>query len=250
MYTINKITEIPMDTRAQKSIVDVVNKIVNVQPEQIQGTDDPVSVLAETIEQSMEVFEERFQFPLTEEQEEIFTDLVINFVKDREQIETVDLNESTEDIIEKYSPEQVFLSIFEDISQKDLFRQFVQQYKQGVCGSDGRVAPDGSIDPTSTLSPFSANYQMTQQAMADVRADPTTRNINRYMSEEATHPLKKHKKKLYKITFMDKGVKKRGTAVSHKGVMRIVSGKKHFKVYDERNRDVTSQFSSGKKEKK
>jgi hypothetical protein len=91
---------------------------------------------------------------------------------------------------------------------------------------------------------------MTQQAMADVRADPTTRNINRYMSEEATHPLKKHKKKLFKITFMDKGVKKRGTAVSHKGVMRIVSGKKHFKVYDERNRDVTSQFSSGKKEKK
>jgi len=90
---------------------------------------------------------------------------------------------------------------------------------------------------------------MTQQGIANVTADPNTRTINRYMSEENT-PLKKHKKKVYKITFMDKGIKKKGTAVSHKGVMRIVSGKKHFKVYDERNRDVTSQFSSGKKDNK
>jgi hypothetical protein len=28
--------------------------------------------------------------------------------------------------------------------------------------------------------------------------------------------------------------------------MRIVSGKSHFKVYDEKNRDVTSEFKSHK----
>jgi hypothetical protein len=46
---------------------------------------------------------------------------------------------------------------------------------------------------------------------------------------------------------MDKGMKKKGTAVSHKGVMRIVSGKSNFKVYDEKNHDVTSQFRSAPK---
>ena len=59
--------------------------------------------------------------------------------------------------------------------------------------------------------------------------------------------IMKHKKKLFKITFMDKGMKKKGTAVSHKGVMRIVSGKSNFKVYDEKNHDVTSQFRTAPK---
>jgi hypothetical protein len=48
---------------------------------------------------------------------------------------------------------------------------------------------------------------------------------------------------------MDKGVKKKGTAVSHKGVMRIVHDKTHFKVYDENNRDVTSMFKHHSKDK-
>lgn len=56
----------------------------------------------------------------------------------------------------------------------------------------------------------------------------------------------KKKKKVFKIIFVDKGVKKKGTAVSHKGVARIVSGKKVFKVFDEHNRDVTAQFKHGK----
>jgi hypothetical protein len=64
-----------------------------------------------------------------------------------------------------------------------------------------------------------------------------------------TKPIKK-KKKVFKIIFIDKGVKKKGTAVSHKGVMRIVSGKSSFKVFDEKNNDVTSQFKHGKKHTK
>ena len=76
---------------------------------------------------------------------------------------------------------------------------------------------------------------LTAQANADV-ARP-----------QLQESIMKHKKKLFKITFMDKGMKKKGTAVSHKGVMRIVSGKSNFKVYDEKNHDVTSQFRGAPK---
>lgn len=60
----------------------------------------------------------------------------------------------------------------------------------------------------------------------------------------------KKKKKVFKIIYVDKGVKKKGTAVSHKGVARIVSDKSVFKVFDEKNNDITSQFKSGKKQTK
>jgi len=85
-----------------------------------------------------------------------------------------------------------------------------------------------------TSNPYSLAGQITAQSMGDVR-NPIQESIV------------KHKKKLFKITFMDKGMKKKGTAVSHKGVMRIVSGKSNFKVYDEKNHDVTSQFRGAPK---
>jgi hypothetical protein len=83
-------------------------------------------------------------------------------------------------------------------------------------------------------NPYSLSAQLTAQSMSDVR-NPIQESVV------------KHKKKLFKITFMDKGMKKKGTAVSHKGVMRIVSGKSNFKVYDEKNHDVTSQFRGAPK---
>lgn len=270
MYTINKITEISMDTLKQKSILDAVNKIVNPQP--VQEPKDLVTELAETIELAMNQFESRFQFQLDEEQETILTDLAVEFIENPEQAEIIDLNEDTDAIMEKYSPQQVFLSIFEDIGNQGYFARFVAAQQQQNSGGRRRrrMADDEnaggddqsddqsgqslppSADPTSTANYFSQNAQLHQQAMQQVQADPNARNINRYVNEEATqNQLKKHKKKVYKITFMDKGIKKKGTAVSHKGVMRIVSGKSHFKVYDERNRDVTSEFKShGKKDKK
>ena len=85
-----------------------------------------------------------------------------------------------------------------------------------------------------TSHPYSLASTLTNMSMDAVR-NPIQESIM------------KHKKKLFKITFMDKGMKKKGTAVSHKGVMRIVSGKSNFKVYDEKNHDVTSQFRSAPK---
>lgn len=266
MYTINKITEISMDTLKQKSILDAVNKIVNPQP--VQEPKDLVTELAETIELAMNEFESRFQFQLDEEQETILTDLAVEFVDNPEQAETIDLNEDTDSIMEKYSPQQVFLSIFEDLGGGLFARFLAAQAAQQLGGRrKKRMADDDeggeedpqagqplspSQDPTSTANYFSQNSQLHQQAMQQVQVDPNSRQINRYVNEEVNqNQLKKHKKKVFKITFMDKGVKKKGTAVSHKGVMRIVSGKSHFKVYDERNRDVTSEFKGhGKKDKK
>jgi hypothetical protein len=88
----------------------------------------------------------------------------------------------------------------------------------------------------TTSNPYALAGQLTAASMAEVGAQ-------RSMQES----IVTHKKKLFKITFMDKGMKKKGTAVSHKGVMRIVSGKSNFKVYDEKNHDVTSQFRTAPK---
>ena len=88
----------------------------------------------------------------------------------------------------------------------------------------------------TTSNPYALAGQLTAASMAEVGAQ-------RSMQES----IVTHKKKLFKITFMDKGMKKKGTAVSHKGVMRIVSGKSNFKVYDEKNHDVTNQFRSAPK---
>ena len=88
-----------------------------------------------------------------------------------------------------------------------------------------------------TLTTDSYGIQMMTQRQAE-------QDVARPQLQES---IVKHKKKLFKITFMDKGMKKKGTAVSHKGVMRIVNGKSNFKVYDEKNHDVTSQFRGAPK---
>ena len=93
------------------------------------------------------------------------------------------------------------------------------------------------VDParggSTTTDPYGLASVVKNQSIQDVTA--------------LRESIVKHKKKLFKITFMDKGMKKKGTAVSHKGVMRIVSGKSNFKVYDEKNHDVTSQFRGAPK---
>jgi len=106
--------------------------------------------------------------------------------------------------------------------------------KRRRMGDEGRQSePESTTDPLSTL-------YLQQKAAELPQQDP---NFRDYLGEGTV----KKKKKLFKIIFVDKGVKKKGTAVSHKGVMRIVHGKQVFKVFDENNRDVTSQFKSGKK---
>ena len=106
-----------------------------------------------------------------------------------------------------------------------------QQEEEEEESQQQQQQPQSGQDP---YNPYSLSAQITAQSMDAVR-NPIQESIM------------KHKKKLFKITFMDKGMKKKGTAVSHKGVMRIVSGKSNFKVYDEKNHDVTSQFRGAPK---
>jgi hypothetical protein len=105
---------------------------------------------------------------------------------------------------------------------------------------------------SSIYSQYNANVaadQAKHQAIAQQNLYGG-RSASGSIQEEIEGDLKKHKKKLFKISFVDKGVKKRGTAVSHKGVMRIIHGKVHYKVYDEHNKDVTSQFKVAMKHDK
>jgi hypothetical protein len=125
---------------------------------------------------------------------------------------------------------------------------------------DNNDVPTQNVDQfgqrTDTQSAYNRYSGMTDQAHAEhlaaLQAGLVHQTLPPGMMEEEFHTnsTKKHKKKLFKISFMDKGVKKKGTAVSHKGVMRIVHDKTHFKVYDENNRDVTSMFKHHSKDKK
>ena len=96
-----------------------------------------------------------------------------------------------------------------------------------------KTAETPNYGGTSTTDAYGIQMMTQQRAEQEVAA--------------LRESIVKHKKKLFKITFMDKGMKKKGTAVSHKGVMRIVSGKSNFKVYDENNHDVTGQFRGAPK---
>lgn len=271
MYTINKITEISMDTSKQKSLLDVVNTIINqtqsVSANSVEDTIVPdMEILAEAVEMALNTFEQMFEIDLNEEQETNLIDFAIDYVKNNREIENIDLTEDSETLINNYTPQQVFLRIFEDISKEQLkaaaerARRAIEQARQS--GSEELTVSDvarrvrrgpvgtGQQDDPSTLNPYSSLSQLIQQAQQQSQRDPSTMQVSRYVNEETQNSLKKHKKKIFKITFMDGGVKRKGTAVSHKGVMRIVSGRSSFKVYDENNRDITSQFSSSKKHKK
>ena len=347
-----------MDKSIQQSLLNTVNQIVNKQAE---CEDCKYYELAEAIETALNAFEERFSINLNEEQEDSLIEVGIRRIVENKKTTIVDLSEETVKLINKYSPEEVFKSIFESVlneflgfgapipslQQAAMNLQKNQEKKKTNGGMDvagamktaGKVvngvkqatgaaegaagaaeavggiaemlpailaleantasttsavsstlAPTPSIkagaakaskaakstttpsddqetddeeeqqrgeEAESTQDPFGFTYALHQQALAQVQGDPNRRNVSGYVgvpmneSEVKENPMKKHKKKVFKISFMDKGIKKKGTAVSHKGVMRIVSGKSSFKVYDEKNRDVTSLFKQQmKKDKK
>lgn len=255
MYTINKITEISMDTSKQRSILQAVNSIVNkTQVSSVQSIENTpeVQYLAETIEVALNRFEELFSIKLNEEQENDLIDHAMNYVKNETKLIPIDLNEDVEILMENNTPDEVFLNLFE-ISDEELRRMVSgkRRRRRGGGGDDdddnGMPKRRRAASGESTLDVL-GNLNLTQQDVMRRVERPS----DRFTINEDNASLKKHKKKIYKITFSDdktSGVKK-GTAVSHKGVMRIVSGKKHFKVYDENNRDVTSQFKSSPKHKK
>jgi ribosomal protein L12E/L44/L45/RPP1/RPP2 len=261
-----------MDKSIQQSLVNTVNQIVNKQAE---CEDCKYYELAEAIETALNAFEDRFCINLNEDQEDSLIEVGIRQLTDRHETPVVDLAEETIEIINNYSPEEVFASILEATASATASLAPTPSIKAGAAKaakaakstttpSDDQETDDdeeeqqqGGEEAESTTNPFGFSYALHQQALAQVQGDPNRRNVSGYVggpmneSEVKENPMKKHKKKVFKISFMDKGIKKKGTAVSHKGVMRIVSGKSSFKVYDEKNRDVTSMFKQQtKKDKK
>jgi ribosomal protein L12E/L44/L45/RPP1/RPP2 len=251
-----------MDKSIQQSLLNTVNQIVNKQAE---CEDCKYYELAEAIETALNAFEDRFCINLNEEQEDSLIEVGIRQLTDRHETPVVDLAEETIEIINNYSPEEVFVSILEATTSTTASLAPTPSIKAGAAKaakaakstttpSDDQETDDeeekqqGGEDPESTTNPFGFSYALHQQALGQVQGDPNRRNVTSYIggpineAEIKENPLKKHKKKVFKISFMDKGIKKKGTAVSHKGVMRIISGKNSFKVYDEKNRDVTSLF--------
>jgi len=237
-----------MDTTKQKSILNVVDKIVNKQnpyfPEEYH-------VIAEQLEKTMNEFEQKFQIKLTNDQEDYLTEIGIARFMSEVPVKSVELSENISEIINNYEPIDVFKIMLEaNISSmlargRKLRAELAKTPKQEEDEANGE----------QTADPYGFAYQNVMQSVAAVSQDPMRRDVRGYVTEEnvknsSTNTLKKHKKKIYKISFTEKGVRKRGTAVSHKGVMRIISGKDNFRIFDEKNRDVTSEFSSKKHKKK
>jgi hypothetical protein len=243
-----------MDTSKQKSILNVVNQIVNKQEPSFP---EEFHVIAEQLEKTMNQFEEKFQVKLTEDQEDYLTEVGIARFMSETPVESVELSENIDELINEYEPVDVFKIMLEAnmsgmIARGRAMRARLAKDPSKKSG-DEEDQQQGS-DGEETANVYGFQYQNLAQAQAAVAADPMQRLVRGYMSEEkvkdsSANTLKKHKKKIYKISFTEKGVRKRGTAVSHKGVMRIISGKDNFRIFDEKNRDVTSEFS-GKNKKK
>jgi hypothetical protein len=235
-----------MDNSIQQSLLSTVNQIVN---NQVECEDCQYYELAEAIELALNNFETRFSINLTEQQEDSLIGIGINQLMNTQSTSNIDLSEQTIELINKYTPEEVFASIVEGIasgiaSAAKTGMKFVgakvaaklSKTKSSGEEEESQQNDDDQRGAESTQDPYSLPYQIHMAALANTQADPNRRNVTSYLSESEVkqNPIKKHKKKLFKITFMDKGMKKRGTAVSHKGVMRIISGKSNFKVYDEK----------------
>ena len=243
-----------MDTSNQKSILNVVNQIVNKQEPSFP---EEFHVIAEQLEKTMNEFEEKFQVKLTEDQEDYLTEVGIARFMSETPVESIELSENIDELINEYEPVDVFKIMLEAnmsgmIARGRALRARLAKDPSKKSGNEDDE-PIGSDEETA--NPYGFQYQNLAQAQAAVAADPMQRIVRGYMSEEkvkdsSSNPLKKHKKKIYKISFTEKGVRKKGTAVSHKGVMRIISGKDNFRIFDEKNRDVTSEFSGKKKHHK
>ena len=109
-------------------------------------------------------------------------------------------------------------------------------------------AQQAELEKTTTYQLGFLNSAIAQER-AKTALDPNSLEWKYYtsgqMAEEVMHGKKK--KKVFKVIFQKKGIKAKTTAVSHKGVARIISDKDTFKVFDEHNRDITQQFKKNSK---
>jgi hypothetical protein len=116
---------------------------------------------------------------------------------------------------------------------------------------DSDTRSSRNAQPNTNEDPWGQWSTLARQSQELPNLDVEFKDWVQNTLREDTISVKK-KKKLFKIIFIDKGVKKKGTAVSHKGAARIVAGKKFYKVFDEHNKDITAQFkkTSSKKDDK
>lgn len=278
MYNHTYFLENHMDKNKLNSILDVVKQIVNGE-QFCESCDAEILEYAEHVTNTLDLFESVFELELTEEQEQILVEVAFDHYVNGEP-SFIDLNEDIEVLMDNYSPEEIFCSLLEisnnptsnpnpasaaQSAQQQGARIAQQAQAQAEADDDLEGENLDSMSPeereeflrkreaqaqSDTGSMYSTASQMISNTQAQVEADPNEKYFKGYVSEQV-QSLKKHKKKVFRISFIDKnGVKKKGTAVSHKGVMRIVHDKKTFKVYDQNNRDVTAQFKQGKKTKK
>ena len=99
-----------MDKSIQRSLLNTVNQIVNKQAE---CEDCKYYELAEAIETALNAFEDRFCINLNEDQEDSLIEVGIRQLTENHETPVVDLAEETIEIINNYSPEEVFASILE-----------------------------------------------------------------------------------------------------------------------------------------
>jgi hypothetical protein len=116
---------------------------------------------------------------------------------------------------------------------------------------DSDTRSSRNAQPNTNEDPWGQWSTLARQSQELPNLDVEFKDWVQTTLREDTISVKK-KKKLFKVVFIDKGVKKKGTAVSHKGAARIVAGKKFYKVFDEHNKDITAQFkkTSPKKDDK
>jgi hypothetical protein len=266
-----------MDKAIQNSLLETVNNIVNrvqLNEEQMYHLEANYTVV---INEALNQFESMFNIRLDEEQVDALVELGCNHLLDGNEFKVINLNEEVDDIINENSPEEVFIYILEGAIGSmiggsvgsAIGTAVLPGVGTAVGGAVGGIAGDmitgngkkkkGSDEDDAAQDPnriegTSNVWQMGigtlgAEGRAAVTQDPNSKYYTGYVSEETVLRGKK-KKKVFKIIVNENGVKKKTTAVSHKGAARIVAGKKNFVVFDQNNKNITSEFHSIKSHEK
>jgi hypothetical protein len=272
-----------MDKAIQNSLLETVNNIVNriqLNEEQMYHLEANYTVV---INEALNQFESMFNIHLDEEQVDALVELGCNHLLDGNEFKLIDLNEDVDSIINQNSPEEVFIYILEGAVGSmvggavgsaigsvvlpgmgsaiggavggiagDMITGTGGKKKKGSDDADADTQDPNRIEGTSNVWQMGIGT-MGAEGRAAVTQDPNSKYYTGYVSEEIVLRGKK-KKKVFKIIVNENGVKKKTTAVSHKGAARIVAGKKNFVVFDQNNKNITSEFhnikSHEKKDKK
>lgn len=271
-----------MDKVTQNSLINTVNSIVNPQPAGIEELQEKLAVV---IAEAIDIFEDTMGIQVTEEEQQTLTELGVSHFFNPTEVKQINLNEDVQSIMENNTPEEVFLCILEGpigsavggIAGSALGgavgsaiapgvgtvvggaiggaagqwlgdKTTGESPTQGVCGPTAQ-STQAEKEKASTLDPYGQMSALIAGARQRVEGDPSSQYFANYVEENFKPTHTKKKKKVFKIIYQKSGMKKKTTAVSHKGAQRIVSDKDSFRVFDEHNRDITQQFKKNSKKK-